>query len=169
MDILLFVLFLLVSIIALVSLLFGVPGNFIVLAASVLYGWYGGFEQITVRVVIILACLALFAELLEFVLGIAGAKKWKSSNKALIGSFVLGIFGAIAGAPFFFGAGAVVGAFAGAFLGAYIVDYFMTKDSIRALHSGVGALIGKVGGFFAKGFITVAMIVISLASIINNW
>jgi len=59
-------------------------------------------------------------------------------------------------------------AFAGAFLGAYIVDYFITKDSIRALHSGVGALIGKVGGLFAKGFITVAMIVISLVSIIKN-
>ena len=79
MDYLIFALFIVVAIAGLVSIIAGLPGNFIILAASALYGWYGGFEEITVKVIIVLVVLALLGEALEFLLGILGAKERKAS------------------------------------------------------------------------------------------
>jgi uncharacterized protein YqgC (DUF456 family) len=75
--------------------------------------------------------LALLGELVEFVLGIVGAKKYKSSNKAIVGSIVFGIIGGILGIPFFFGIGAAIGVFIGAFVGAFLVDSCWKRMSIE--------------------------------------
>ena len=119
MEYFLLFLFLLVSLTALFSHVFGLPGNFIILGAALLFGWAGSFEEISARILLILLGIALFGELIEFLLGIFGAKKYKSSNKAVAASIVFGIIGGILGVPFFFGIGAVIGAFLDAFLVAF--------------------------------------------------
>jgi hypothetical protein len=59
MHYLIFMLFLIVALVGLISLIFGFPGNFIILADSVLYGWYGGFREVTLKVVMVLVLLAI--------------------------------------------------------------------------------------------------------------
>lgn len=168
MDYVVLAFYLLFSLAGLVSLIFGLPGNFIILGASILYGWYGGFDEITVRTIIILIVLALAGELIEFLLGILGSKKYESSNRAIVGSIIFGIIGAILGAPFFFGIGAVVGAFAGAFAGAIIVELSQGKKMDEALKSGWGAFIGRVAGTISKGAVGIAMIAVTVAAVLNN-
>lgn len=168
MDYVVFALYLLVSLAGLVSLIFGLPGNFVILGASMLFGWYGGFQEITVKIIIILIVLALAGELIEFLLGIAGSKKYESSNRAIVGSIIFGIIGAVLGAPFFFGIGAVVGAFAGAFAGAIIVELSQGKNMDEALKSGWGAFIGRVAGTISKGAVGIAMIAVTVAAVLNN-
>jgi hypothetical protein len=168
MDYLVFTLYLLVSLAGLVSLIFGLPGTFIILGGSVLYGWYGGFQDITVKVIIILIVLALFGELIEFLLGILGSKKYESSNRAIVGSIIFGIIGAVMGAPFFFGIGAVIGAFAGAFAGAILMELSQGKKMDEALKSGWGAFIGRVAGTISKGAVGIAMIAVTVISVLSK-
>lgn len=168
MDYVIFSLFILIAIAGLISHLFGLPGNFIILGASILFGWYGGFEEITFKIIIILVILALLAEVIEFILGILGSKKYKSSNKAIVGSIIFGIVGGILGIPFFFGIGAVIGAFIGAFAGAFIIELTLEKNFDRAVKSGQGALLGRVGGTISKGAIGLTMIVITIVSVVRN-
>ena len=167
-DYLVFSLFIFVAVAGLISHVFGFPGNFIILADSILFGWYDGFKEVTIKILIVLLALALLGELVEFVLGILGAKKYKSSNKAIVGSIVFGIIGGILGIPFFFGIGAVIGAFVGAFVGAFLVEFLLEKNVDRAMKSGWGAFIGRLGGTFFKGAIGIAMIVIVAVSYLGN-
>ncbi len=167
-DYLVFSLFMFVAVAGLISHVFGFPGNFIILADSILFGWYDGFKEVTIKILIVLLALALLGELVEFVLGILGAKKYKSSNKAIVGSIVFGIIGGILGIPFFFGIGAVIGAFVGAFIGAFLVEFLLEKNVDRAVKSGWGAFVGRLGGTFFKGAIGIAMIVIVAVSYLGN-
>lgn len=166
-DYIVFAFYILVSLAGLVSLVFGLPGTFIILAASILYGWYGGFDEITVKIIVMLVLLTLLGELIEFVLGILGAKKYKSSNRAIAGSIVFGIMGGIMGAPFFFGLGAVIGAFIGAFAGAIIVELTIGKNLDQSIKSGWGAFIGRVAGTISKGAIAVAMVAIAIVAVVK--
>lgn len=168
MDYVLLAFYILVSLAGLVSLVFGLPGTFVILGASVLYGWYGGFSEITVRVIIILVVLALAGELIEFLLGILGSKKYESSNRAIVGSIIFGIIGAVMGAPFFFGIGAVIGAFAGAFAGAILMELSQGKKMDEAIKSGWGAFLGRVAGTISKGAVGIAMIAITVLAVLNN-
>jgi len=168
MDYVILVLYLLLSLAGLISLIFGLPGNFVILGASILFGWYGGFQEITVKIIIILIVLALAGELIEFLLGILGSKKYESSNRAIVGSIIFGIIGAVLGAPFFFGIGVVVGAFAGAFAGAIIVELSQGKKMDEAVKSGWGAFIGRVAGTISKGAIGIAMIAITVVAVLNK-
>ena len=165
MDYVVFGLFILASLIGLAALVFGLPGTFIILGASLLYGWYGGFEEITLKIIVILVILVLIGELIEFLLGIAGSKKYKSSNRAIIGSIIGAIAGGIMGAPFFFGIGAVIGAFVGAFAGAIAVELLLGKSLNESVQSGWGAFLGRVAGTISKGAIAVAMVVITVAAV----
>ncbi len=168
MDYIIFSLFIFVAVAGLISHVFGFPGNFIILADSILFGWYDGFTEVTLKILVILLALALLGELVEFIVGILGAKKYKSSNKAIVGSIVFGIIGGILGIPFFFGIGAVIGAFIGAFVGAFLVEYFLEKNVDRAVKSGWGAFIGRIAGTFFKGALGVAMIVIVVVAYVGN-
>jgi len=168
MDYLVFVVFMIFAFIGLISLLFGLPGTFIILADSILYGWYKGFNEITTKVIIVLAALALLGELLEFLLGIAGAKKGRASKSAIVGSIAGGTVGAILGAPFLFGIGSVLGAFLGAFAGAFLVELLKKKGFDQAIQSGRGAFFGRVFGTITKGAIGVAMIAITVVSVLGN-
>lgn len=168
MQYLVFVLFLIVALVGLVSLVFGLPGNFIILADSVLYGWYGGFREITLKVIIVLVILSVLGEIFEFALGVIGAKKHRASKGAIAGSIAGGIIGGICGAPFLLGIGSVLGAFLGAFAGAFLVEFFRGKGLNQAIESGRGAFIGRVGGTITKGAIGVVMIAIAIVSVIRN-
>ncbi|MCI0455295.1 MAG: DUF456 domain-containing protein [Candidatus Dadabacteria bacterium] len=168
MDYLVFIIFVFVAFGGLLSLIFGLPGNFIILADSILYGWYGEFKEITYKVILILIALTILGEVIEYVLGIVGAKKRGASKGAIIASIAGGIVGAIICAPFLFGIGSLIGAFLGAFAGAFLIEYYQGKGVNQAMESGWGALLGRVGGAITKGFIGVMMIIITVVSVVGE-
>lgn len=168
MHYLIFMLFLIVALVGLICLIFGLPGNFIILADSVLYSWYGGFREITLKVIIVLILLAILGETFEFLIGVLGAKKHRASKVAIGGSIAGGVVGAICGAPFLFGIGSILGAFMGAFAGAFLVEFFRGKGLDQAIESGRGAFLGRVGGTITKGAIGVVMITIAIVSVARN-
>jgi len=168
MEIFLLILFFLFSIAGIMSHFFGLPGNWLILGISLLLAWSGHFDKIELTTLVILLVLTLLGELIEFLLGIIGAKKYEASNRAIVGSIIFGIIGAILGAPFFLGIGSIIGAFAGAFAGAVLFELFQGKKIQQAVSSGWGTLLGRVGGSFAKIFIGIVMVIITLSSYFNN-
>jgi uncharacterized protein YqgC (DUF456 family) len=165
MDIFVIILYIVFALAGIICIFIGLPGNFLILLCSGLLAWYFNFEVITTKIIILLVILALLGELLEFIIGIVGSKKKKASNKAVIGSIIFSIIGAILFAPILFGIGAIFGAFLGAFFGAFIVEYAREKDVAKAVESGKGAFLGKLGGVLVKTVIGFIMITTTLVNI----
>ncbi len=160
------ILLVLLFIVGFFSILFGFPGTWIILAAAALYGWGTGFEKITLPLLAILAALAAAGEGVEYFLGVAGARRLGASKKGAFFSVVGGLVGAIAGAPIFFGLGALIGLFAGAFVGAFGYELIRYGNLMRSFKSGFGALMGRASGMAAKLFLALAMVVAVLLRIL---
>ena len=167
LPIIIIVVFLLISSVSLVGHIFNLPGNFVILGLSVLLGWYDSFENINIKIVVILVALALLGELVEFLVGVIGAKKYNTSNKAIIVSIIFGIAGGILFAPLFLGFGALLGAFCGAYIGALLVELLNGKSFNNSLNSAWGVFLGKIGGTFSKIIIGVIMIIITMKSALD--
>jgi len=153
-----FVLLLSFFLIGFFAIFFGLPGTWLILLTSFFYGYAGHFEKFGFPLLTLLAVVALVAELLEYLLGMAGAKRFGASRKGAIASIVGGIIGAIVCAPLFFGIGALLGLFAGAFLGAFLYEWITQRDLEHSLRSGFGALLGKVSGTMVKLLAALGMI-----------
>ncbi len=109
------------------------------------------------------SCLALavIGEIIEFVAGVAGAKKGGASSRGMWGALIGGIAGVFIFTPLFFfipifGAflGAVLGTFVGAIVGELTVDHATIKGSMKPA---IGATIGRVLGTTSKVGIAMAM------------
>ncbi len=155
---LLLFLFLLVS---LFSLFLGLPGTWMILGAALLYGWVTGFAEVGAAMLFLFLALAVVGEVVEYVFGIAGARRFGSSNRGIVFSFLGGFAGAVVGAPLFFGFGAILGALVGAFLGAVLIELFTygTSEWRKAVRSGWGNFLGRIAGVITKMAIAIGMIV----------
>lgn len=143
--------------------IFTLPANWVALGLLALWKWThpGVF---TWQFFIILTCVALAAELLEFGLQAWSAKRFGASSRGNIGGIVGAIVGAIFGAPFLFGIGALLGALAGAFAGCLIVEW-PGRDRSEAIQAAWGAFWGKAFGFTAKISAGAAMIALAIPKI----
>jgi len=155
------VLFFIFLIICLIVLFFGLPGTFMILGAAVLYGFLTGFAKITGSMLLLMLLFTIIGEVAEYIFGVIGAKRYGSSTKGIVFSIVGGFFGAILGAPLFFGLGAIIGALCGAFIGAVLVELYTygLEEWKQALRSGWGNFLGRMAGMFFKIGIAIGMIV----------
>ena len=145
----------------LISLFFGLPGTWMIFIAIVLYALVTGFAEIGGGVIVLLGLLTLSGELVEYLFGIAGARRFGSSNRGIVFSILGGFAGAVLGAPLFFGFGAVLGALVGAFMGAVFIELltYGPTEWKKALRSGWGNFIGRIAGVITKLAIAIGMIV----------
>ena len=151
-------LFILVLAVGMVAVVFGLPGTWIILLASVGYGWYTGFSEISGRLLLGLLLLAASAEGVEALAGLWGARRFGGSWKAMAGSLIGGIVGTLLFAPLLLGLGSVLGAFLGAFSGAFVVTYLERRRMEAAVRVGWGNFLGRVVAVVFKGAAAVAMI-----------
>lgn len=158
MNILAIVLFLLISIPGLMLIPIGIPGTFIVVAASGLTGIMTGWNVVSLSLFLIFLGLAIFGEVGDYLFSVASGKKYGASKYSLIGSFIGAIVGTILGLPLPV-IGNLVGAFLGAFVGAFITEFILGSDLLQATRSGVGVLFGKIFGSIVKVAIGMGMIV----------
>jgi uncharacterized protein YqgC (DUF456 family) len=157
--------FIVILFVGMFSIIFGFPGTFLILGDVVTYSLITGFEKIGFKIIIVLVLISLLAEGVDFLLGIAGARKYGASKTGVALSIIGGIIGAIVMVPILLGLGAVIGSFLGGFAGAFMGDYLEQRKLKPALRAGYGALIGRIAGVLLKGSLAVVMIVITMSAI----
>ncbi len=153
------VVFLLILVAGLVVIPFGIPGTFIIVLDSFVYGLATHFERVTLGFVGILLAISLAVEAVEFVLGALAARKYGSSSWGMWGALIGGFFGALWLTSLFPPLGTFLGAFVGAFAGAFVFELLSQRDVDRALKAGWGAFLGALGGKLLKIVTAVGMII----------
>jgi uncharacterized protein YqgC (DUF456 family) len=144
--------------------LFNLPGTWLmVLFPVILEWWQPGQFMFSWTTLLIAAGLALLGEVLELVLGAAGARQAGGSKRAaalaIVGSFVGGIVGTALPVPI---VGTLIGACLGAFGGSLLGDLWAGRPLFQSLEASQGAAVGRFWGTVAKLAVG-AVIVIILA------
>lgn len=164
------VILLMANVVAWICNVFTLPGNWVLLAFSLLYALFLP-EDMTPRVsltmVAVLFGLAVLGEVIEFIAGAAGAAQQGGSKKgvalAVVGAFVGSILGAMlmAWLPLL---GPIVGALGGgafgAFAGAWAGEHGSERTSAERFNIGRGAAIGRLLGTAGKMAIGAIMLVL---------
>jgi len=127
------------------------PGAPLILLGMVVYGLFTGFAQLTWGFFVWLAVAVALTFFIDYLAGVWGVRRYGGSRAALWGS----VIGLLAGALLLGPAGIILGPFLGAFLGEFLVR----KDFAQALRTGVGSLVGLLGGTVLKLVIELVMIV----------
>ncbi len=158
MNILAVVLFLVLSLFGLALIPIGLPGTFVVVAASGLAGLLTGWNSVGLVLFLFFLGLAILGEVTDYLFSVISGKKFGASRASLGGSLVGAIVGSILGLPVPV-VGNLEGAFLGAFAGAFLVEMIRGNEVTRAMKSGVGVLLGKVFGSIFKVSIAMGIIV----------
>ena len=133
--------------------LFGLPGNWAIIALFAVWKWtHPEIAQAGVGWLFFgfLIVLGLIGEGIEFGASVWGAKKYGGTSKGNIGAVIGAILGSIFLAPFLLGLGALVGAFAGAYAGCFLMEKLQGRTTVEAKKAALGAMWGKVFGVVAK-------------------
>jgi uncharacterized protein YqgC (DUF456 family) len=143
---------------------FTLPGLWLMVAGAAIYAWLTGGHFISWQTLIALLLLALIAEIVEIILGGAGAKKAGASGWGITGGFVGGIVGgiclsAVIPIPIL---GTVIGICLGCFIGAFAVELLLGQTLTQSVKIGFGSAAGKLTGIVGKVMIGVLMFFITL-------
>jgi uncharacterized protein YqgC (DUF456 family) len=135
------------------------PGTPLVFAGMLIAAWADGFRHVGLWTLVGLGVLTVIAIGVDFLAGLAGAKRVGASRLALIGAAL----GTLVG--LFFG---VVGLLLGPFVGALIGELFAGGTLQRATNVGVGAWIGFLIGTVLKLGVCFAMLGLFALAFIAN-
>lgn len=143
----------LLNTVCLVLVVFGLPGNWLIVIATCVFAWLQWDDGVfSIYTLITIIALATLGELLEFLAGLAGAKK---SGASWPGS-IIALFGAVTGAllgtfliPFPF-LGTLLGACLGAGLCVWALEFSRGKKMKRSVRYAVGAGLGEFLGITTK-------------------
>jgi hypothetical protein len=161
-----YILLLLISLCGLFLTILGLPGLWLMVAATAGYAWLTGWDHfVGLPSLVALMIVGLLAEAAEFFAGAAGSKAAGGRMRGMIGAIVGALIGGIA---FSFVPIPVVstifGACFGAFLGAALME-LTDKDFRHALRVGYGAAKGRLAGIIVKlGFGIVMLLIILIAA-----
>ncbi len=138
----------------LMLVVFGLPGNWLIVISACLFAWWRAEDDVfSIYTLIAIAALAVLGELIEFFAGAGGAKRagagWRGSIGALLGALTGAIFGTfLLPIPFL---GTLIGACVGAGLGAWGLELAggrKLQDSARfAMGAGIGEFLGITSKF----------------------
>ncbi len=126
------------------------PGAPLILLGMVTYGLFTGFAGLTWGFFAGQAAAVALTFLIDYLAGAWAVRRYGGSRAALWGSVAGILFGVLVFGP----AGLILGPFLGAFLGELLAG----RSPSRALHVGVGSLVGLLGGTVLKLAVEAAMI-----------
>lgn len=133
--------------------LLGLPGNWLMIAATALVAWINSSKgMIGPGVIIIIIVLAVAGELIEFLSGFLAARGGGAGRRGSWGALLGGIAGGIIGTftipiPLF---GSLLGVAAGACAGAILAETSGGTVVRRAVNAGMWAGAGSCMGTFTK-------------------
>lgn len=154
------ILFLLILASGVILNFLSIPGNFIILADSLWYGFATGFNRFSFSFLITIFIVALIIELLEYFIIAFGARRFGSTKMGAVAGIIGGIIGSLSGYFFSPVLGAIIGGLLGVIIGTVIIELLAGKTLRDAFHAMIGALLGRVGGFTIKVIGSFAMLVI---------
>jgi uncharacterized protein YqgC (DUF456 family) len=155
MEIAALVVFVLLFLVALAGIILPVlPGVPIAALGALLAGWMTGFERLSLTPLLIVAGLAVLAQIVEIGSSWVGARYYGARRPGLWG----GVLGSLAGLILFPPFGFLVGAL----VGAVLFELLAGRALNEAVRSGLGAFIGTLGGAVAKLVIMVAIAIVVL-------
>jgi len=126
------------------------PGTWLIVAGVGVAGWATQWSSIAVSRVLLLAGLALGAEMFEFFASMITAHKAGASRQAAWGGLIGGVLGMIFLSLPFPIVGTFIGALAGCFLGALIAELAMNKRLSEGAKVGFFSAIGLAIGTATK-------------------
>jgi len=167
---LLLILLILLNIAWLVLVLFGLPGNWLIVTSTCLFAWWRWEDGVfSIYTLIAIAVLAVLGELFEFLGGMHGAKRAGASRRGSIAALAGAIAGAILGTfmiPVLF-FGTVLGACIGAGLGAWAIEVSRGRKMEESVRCAVGAGLGELLGITAK--VTAGIIIWLIVAVAAFW
>lgn len=147
------ILLVLVNVIWLVLVVFGLPGNWLIVISTCLFAlWRWGDGVFSIYTLIAIVALAVTGELFEFLGGMRGARRTGASWAGSVAALVGGVTGAIIGTIFIpiLLLGTLLGACMGAGLGAWAMEFSRGKKLEESARYGVGAGLGEFLGISSK-------------------
>lgn len=133
--------------------LLSLPGLWLMVGALAAYAWWTGFDKHTgwASLGTVLG-LALVAEVVEFLAGAAGSAKAGGTKRAMAGSIVGGLVGAIVLTPLIPipVVGTIAGLCLGTFGGAFLTELYIRRDPQHSAGVGLGAAKGRLWGVAIK-------------------
>lgn len=126
------------------------PGSGLIFIAIAAYGWYEGFQVITVKYLVVMGALTVLAMTLSYLSTVWGAKYTGAGRAGTWGAF-LGLLAGLFVLP-------PAGMFLGPWIGAFIGEYLANKDARKALLAGVGAVLGLFSGMLVHLIIALIMV-----------
>ncbi len=152
-------------ILSLMLIFLGLPGTWVIIAIVGLWSFFSEALHFGWQFFALVIGLAGIGELVEFIAGYYGTKRFGGSNKGSIGGIIGAIVGGFMGAPLFFGLGALPGALAGGFAGCFLMEKFNGASSAAAANAAFGSTVGRFGGFVVKLSIGIGIICLSVPRI----
>jgi uncharacterized protein YqgC (DUF456 family) len=139
------------------SLVPGIPGTPVVLAAAVVHRLCFGAASASNFVLLLLAALTAAALLFDFLAGLLGANKFGATWRGMTGAVLGGIVGLFFGLP---------GIILGPFVGATLLELLGGREWEKAAKAGLGATLGLFAGIVGKFSISVVMILLFTTNVI---
>ena len=147
------VLLVMLNAIWLLLVVFGLPGNWLIVICTCLFAWWRADDGVfSFYTLLTITVLAVIGELIEFFAGAGGAKKAGASWRGSIGAIIGAVTGAVVGTfaipvPFL---GTLIGACTGAAIGAWSLELTGGRKLQDSFRYGIGAGIGQFLGITSK-------------------
>ena len=142
------------------SVLPGIPGTPLVLAAALIHKWIFGAASADWPVIVVLTGIMVLSVVMDLAATLFGAKKLGATWKGILGA-VIGV-----GVGLFFG---VPGIIVGPFVGAVTLEMLGGRGWRAATKAGTGALIGLLVGTLGKFACAVAMMGLFAVEVVARW
>lgn len=139
------------------SIVPGLPGTPLVLAAAIGHRLYFGAASLNNVVLIALIVLTVVSLAFDFLATALGAKKFGATWRGAVGAVLGGIIGLFFSLP---------GIILGPFLGAMLFEMIGDKEFKAAAKAGAGAVVGLLLGVIGKFSICVIMIALFATNVI---
>ncbi len=128
------------------------PGAFLIWVGMLVYGLITGFETLGAFFFFGQGLAVVLIQIVDYLAGVVGVKRYGGSRNAVYGSIAGAVLGIFVMGP----AGIIFGPFIGAVIGEMMGPRHRLDIAIR---SGVGTLVGLVGGTLIKILLEVVMII----------
>jgi uncharacterized protein len=137
----------------------GIPGAPLILAAAIGHKFYFGADSISYFALSVLVILTILSLVLDFLGSLLGAKKLGATWRGMVGA----ILGAIVGLFF-----SLPGLILGPIIGAFLFELLSGREWRESAKAGAGALLGMLIGTVGRVVCCVLMIAVFSLSVIWN-
>ncbi|MHC4203892.1 MAG: DUF456 domain-containing protein [Planctomycetota bacterium] len=164
------ILLVLLNVIWLFLVVFGLPGNWLIVISTCLFAWWRWEDGVfSIYTLVAIVALAVLGELFEFLGGMHGAKRagasWRGSIAAIAGAVAGAIIGTFLIPILLFGT--VLGACIGAGLATWSLELSRGRKMDESVRCAVSAGLGELLGITAK--VTVGIIIWLMVAVAAFW